>query len=692
MTDRDGQLDDDLRRVPLPGDLPASVRGERLFDDSAIDRLVGRVAVPPGLAERVRRCVEQGTPATGVVDLSRFAAGRPGEQPAAATETPAATTAHTQTALVAAGKLPVGRWRRGLNRALKVAREAGTVAAALALTLLVAAVGMEVSRHLGGPPAARGTRLAQRSTAGTPEAEPRRQREQRPQPTERSRAEAAPAELAQAADDPALEALAIAPAGARDRRNATEPDGRSSPARRDREPAESTTVVRGAPLVAQSWQTTPTMSLVALPQAARRRIPRSPGFDFAFEMAHGEAPFVNPALDHDLSVDRPPLTVATDGFEALLQNGLGRRPRRQPIRVEEILAAVPPPPTLVNEATGPVRLGLHVAPSGRRIGGMPTLLLEAAVYAAGEAAPAAEASQLTLVIDQSVAGDARVWPRICRGLAAVADRLEPAARVTAVLCGPRPRIAIRDAEPAELIAASTAWERLPPAASADLDAGLRLAAKEAASGRTIVVAHAVTLDRGRTNTVDALGEWHRALAVAGGDTVACTPEANAARFVVIDPAAPGPSGGVEPTFGRTGSDAASIRRELLRQVNSRPSLVARHCQLPMWRGTESSGTGSRRSNPLRSKDILESICTPAKLFEPSTRSSPGRWATRACRKRFSPGGQSRADSGGSRFPITVATSGLRARASRPTSDRCCWPPGSVNSPLVPPTTETAAAF
>jgi len=100
-------------------------------------------------------------------------------------------------------------------------------------------------------------------------------------------------------------------------------------------------------------------------------------------------------------------------------------------------------------------------------------------------------------------------------------------------------------------------------------------------GRTIVVAHAVTLDQGRTNVVAALAEWHRALAAGGGDTVTCTPGPNAPRFVIIDPAAPGPSSGAEPTFGRTGSDAASIRRELLRQVTGRPSLVAGHCRLEL---------------------------------------------------------------------------------------------------------------
>jgi hypothetical protein len=100
-----------------------------------------------------------------------------------------------------------------------------------------------------------------------------------------------------------------------------------------------------------------------------------------------------------------------------------------------------------------------------------------------------------------------------------------------------------------------------------------------ASNRTIVVSHAVTLDRSRSAVAEALAEWHRSVAVVGGDRIACLPRANGPRFLIIDPAAAAEANSGEPTFGRTSSDALAIRRELLRQVTGRPSLVASQCRL-----------------------------------------------------------------------------------------------------------------
>jgi hypothetical protein len=96
--------------------------------------------------------------------------------------------------------------------------------------------------------------------------------------------------------------------------------------------------------------------------------------------------------------------------------------------------------------------------------------------------------------------------------------------------------------------------------------------------RTVVVAHSVTLDRGRAAVRRALAGWHHALAVAGGDPLADVPDSGC-RFLIIDPTAPGPAGEDEPTFGRTGLDATAIRRDLIRQVTGRDTLAARQCRL-----------------------------------------------------------------------------------------------------------------
>jgi hypothetical protein len=563
MTDDDRQLDDLLRQLPLPDGLRSRGRLERLFDDDAVDRLVGRVAVPTGLADRVRASLAAaGGRMTGVVDLSRFSAGPAELEPVQPQR---------------------GIWRQ-VRRLRAAAREAAAVAGALGLVLLLAVAGIEVSRRLEGFPAPRdipaenataysgGAAAAGRVAAGQPVGQ---------RSTGRPAASPTPGLPAGTVGGPPRAFPDRPDRGAAERadRIAATGPGLEASGERAAAPPPTPPVVRGAAVTAPEWRQAPTMGTVPIPDASRRAVPRSPAFDFAFEMAHGEAPFIDPAADPALAIDRPPLTLGTDGFDTLLDRGLGRGGRGgQTIRVEEILAAMPPPPAVTTAAAGPVQLGFHAVPSGRTVGGRPTLLLEAAIHAPGRREPEAEPRSVTMIIDQSAAGDPQVWPRCCRGLAAVATQLEPAARVSVVLCGSRPRVAVRDATPAEVVAAARRWERLPPATTADLDAGLELARSEGlASGRTIVVSNAVTLERGRTAVAEALAEWHRAVAAAGGDRLACTPTADGPRFVIIDPAA-GRSGS-EPTFGRTGADAVAIRRELLRQVTGRPSLVAGHCRL-----------------------------------------------------------------------------------------------------------------
>lgn len=568
MTDADRQLDDDLRRVPLPESLRAALTPEALFADAAIDRLLGAVAVPAGLADRVREAARAAdAPArNGVVDLTRFAAGRGGPAPLSR---PAAAAGARQT-----------------HGGLRMVREAGRVAAALGLAFFLAMAGIRVSRWLEGPgltgqTLAAGAERPPNEGHATPT--PRRAAAESTSSTDSLKVAgdnaadggAGPAERGEPERAMASVQQVIPPAN--------EPDP-AAPERllrsQARPPVTGPLRVRGAavPLAAAA----PTaMTVVELPRDARRQVPKSPAFDLEFEMTHGESPFVDPAADARLAIDRPPLTLGTGGFDRLARGETDRRLRgvAARIRAEELLAAMPPPPELVGLGTEPVRLGLVAVRSGRTHNGRPTVFLEAAAFAAGGGRDRDAPLEATLILDQAAAGDALAWPRICRGLAALAGKLEPRDRVSVVLCGPRPRVALRDAAPAALAAAAVNWEALPAATSSDLDAAID-AAREAGllSGRAVVVAHGATLDRCRGQVQELLSSWHRALALTGGDPLASTPP-EGLRFVVLDPATPAPDRDAGPTFGRTSLDAVAIRRDLLRQVTGDDTLVARQCSL-----------------------------------------------------------------------------------------------------------------
>jgi hypothetical protein len=557
MTDPDRQLDDELRRIPLPEHLRASLAPESLFADAALDRLLAAAPVPEGLADRVRSAARSGLARTrnGAVDLTRFSAGHDDRLPA----NPPAP----------------GRFAR--RRTRDWTHDVGRVAAAIGLALLVTVAGIEVSRRLEGPAA------PERRLAVDPQSrEPALANDAWRRPTDEGIARRD--ELGRDGSDPEGEGI-LGEAPADDVASAPwplEPEmpddaGPGSGAA----PAAGPRQVRGAAIPLVEPIGPAMMTMVASPGDTRRTVPRSAAFDVAFEMAHGESPFVNPAADPALAVDRPPLTLRTDGFDVLTLPATGRRSRslRERVRVEEVLAAMPAPESLRAAGSDTMRLGLFAVRSGRSVGGKPTLLVEAAAFAAGQAQRRGGPLAATLILDQAAAGDPRAWPRICRGLAAVSSRLDPADRVSVVLCGPRPRVALRDADPTALAAAAMNWEALPAAASSDLDAAVEAArAAGLLDRRTVIVTHAVTLDRGRSEIRDLLASWHRDLSLTGGDSLSAGPPAGP-RFVILDPAAPAPARDAGPTFGRTSPDTVAIRRELLRQVTGGDTLVARQCRL-----------------------------------------------------------------------------------------------------------------
>jgi hypothetical protein len=574
MTDSDRQLDDVLRGVPLPEQFRASLAPQALFADAALDRLLAAVVVPETLADRVRSAARSGDhrPRDGVVDLTRFT--ELGDDRLPATPTQAATT------------VP-----RRVVRVLGLAREAGRVAAAIGLAVGLAFAGIEASRQLEGPAAPAASVAADAASSGRAASS-----DWRPQPTSaattdpqvagRSLGQDGNGEtpgqplVADGAEDGMSPPWPGDPAGQAAVGQVPELAADFAPeVAIDIDPPAVPTRVRGAAILPAERHRLPTLTVVAAPGVTRRLVSKSAAFDVAFEMAHGESPFIDPAADQALAVDRPPLTLRTDGFEFLTKPDTGRRPRslQERIRVEEVLAAMPAPESLRTTGSNGIRLGLFAVRSGRVLGGRPTLLFEAAAFAAGRPTSRSEPVAATLILDQAAAGDPRAWPRICRGLVAIAERLGPADRISVVLCGPRPRVALREADPAALAAAALNWEALPAAASSDLDASVEAArAAGLLDHRTVIVAHAITLDRGRGEIREMLASWRRGLALSDGEPLACAAAIDP-RFVILDPATPAPDAG--PTFGRTSPDAVAIRRELARQIIGADTLVARQCRL-----------------------------------------------------------------------------------------------------------------
>jgi len=564
MSDDGHLIDEALRNVSLPPDWNGRLRPEVLFADPQIDRLLADVAVPADLGERIRGGFDRqpGRRQDGTIDLGRMAGTVP-----------------------PAGQGVAPRLRRRFRAAVWLSvqpgalgglvREAAAVAASLGLMVLVTMAGIEFSRRLeGGPKVARRGEAARASAAAPSEL-----------PRKFSAPAAAPAPAPALTDGGAAWPPAVAsapmPGGGASGRSpepgANDPDPEAvaeaggSPPSPESAVGEAA-VVRAAP----AWPDPPGspgglgLSTVEIPSAARRSVPRVRGYDLAFEMTTGEQPFVDPAAAASLVVDRPLLTLQTDGFDAVVTARPGTR-----IRAEQVLAAIPPAAVVAPEA-GPLRLDIHEVRSRRKIQGRPTVLLEVAVSAA-PLRPFREAGplRLTLVLDQASAGEPAAWPRICRSLAALAAVMGSEDRVTVVICGPRARVAARAADAGRLAALAADLEWHPGADSSDLDAGLAVADP---GERVVVVAHAVSLDAARDKARRALTEWHAALAVVGGDTLVCEP-VGGIRFVVLDAAAPAPAGRQEPTFGRTGTDAVSIRRAVIGQATGLGTLAAVNCGL-----------------------------------------------------------------------------------------------------------------
>lgn len=556
------RIDEALRSVPVPPGLSDKVRPAELFADAGLDQMLSAVVVPIDLAARIRAAVHTAAPTrrNGALDLTRFAGRLDGE------------------AFPGTGRLiPAARPSRG-RRLSRLAGDMTSVAAALGLVLLLAAGGLEFSRRLENLAAA-----PPRSSGSAPGARPRVEvgsadRGSSARGGMAARAGGQPGiEVVrpEVSPEPAGDTTAPQPPAALAAAIRGEAGQLEEPVGGDLSPAANSAGVRGAAMGLESTTgrlAPPTMTTIEIPTAVRRGVPRVRGYDLAFEMTTGEHPFVDPAADPALAVARPPLTLRTDGYEALVAI---ERPDRTRIRAEEVLAAVPP--AVAPGPDGPpVKLVIHELRGLRTSRGAPTVLVEVAATAGpSRREPAAEPLDVTLVLDQAAGGQPAVWRRVCRALGDLAAQLQPADRVSVVVCGTRPRIALQSAGSDRLAAFARDLEWQAAAEASDLDAGLALAAP---SGRVIVIAHANSLETARGGIREALAAWHSSLSSVAGDTLACTPRGGT-RFIVIDPAAPSPLARGEPGFGRTSPDAVSIRRALIEQATGRSTLVGSRCEL-----------------------------------------------------------------------------------------------------------------
>lgn len=522
------RIDAALRAVPVPDGIAARLDRDTLFDDAAIDRLLVRLDVPAGLAERITAGVFEGNGRRRMIDLD---APWRGEE---------AGVADGRIVWRQGGRL-VARWAAG------VATHGAAVVTALTLAFLLLAAGRELSRRLEPGDA----RTADASTFTSVAV----------------KAPAAPAgHVSGGPPAPSPSATAADPAVAA----ATSAVAAASEAARDDGPDPTPIEIRGAAVglpTTRSTEPTTGMRVIAAPGAAtRRRVPRVRGYDIAFEMAHGEQPFIDPGAAPALAVDRPPLNMRTDSFDALRLMPARRAPSPGSLRVEDVLAAIP-----AAGRTADLRLSMRLVPGLRRTHG--SEFVEVCATAPSRPAVAGPPLEAVVVLDRSTGPAPLTWSWICRGLGRLAGQMGSADRITVVVAGPTPSIAGRRLDTAAVARLADALGRMMPCPAADLDAAFRLAAgcRETADGTLVVVTNADTADRARDEARAAVARW-RANRAGDGESSLSEP-----RFVVIDSTEPADRN--DAAFGRTPADALAIGRAMAREVFRLDSLTATRCRL-----------------------------------------------------------------------------------------------------------------
>lgn len=524
----DAWIDAALRAVEVPPDLAAGLRPERLFDDRTLDRVLVEVAVPAGLSTSVR--------VPDAVVPARDGGGR---------------------IAAPAWSGPTRRWFREL------ARDGMAVALAVGFIVTMFFVGMSL------------TDMATRATA-----EPRLARS----PGSR----AARGEGRAGSEPVEREAVDTTDGGRRGPLDAPPRDiAPDLGLVADQRPAaaETAPAVRTAPMpMVDGFDPRgravagPSRGMQIVPDddagSMRRNVPRMRGFDLAFEMAHGEQPFVDPSIAPDLAIDRPPLSVASDSFDRVWPLPPGRRrvAALAGLRVEHVVAALTPDPAPpgVHEPLVSLSAVRSIRP------GRPTYLVEVRVDTPVEGTDVAHPAgrdDVVVVLDHSAGPDAvPLWVAMCRGVAGAAARLGPAARLTVVVAEPRPRrVAIR-ATAAEIREVCGALEEELPFGSADLDAAVALAEASAAdfgTTRLVVVAESERAERCGGAAATALRRYRAAVARGNDETLA------AASFLLVSGVSDGAdSEGLAAVPGWTLSDPTIVRRRLDAAIVGQPAFVA----------------------------------------------------------------------------------------------------------------------
>ena len=515
------RIDAAVRAVPLPDGLADRLAVESLFDDAALDRVLTRVAVPEGLADRVRNaaCAAE--------------SGRTVNRNLAPRFLPAAA----------------GRHARGGGSATLPA-VAIAVAAVACLVIVVLESGRPFERAGGGSVVV----LAA---------------------TEPAPIGAADVPVGMLADDepPSLDPLeprlvvddAIDQTG-------TELAVDGPDERLVARPAAPT--VRGAAVGAAGPPArSGGMHTVAVHRSeSRRAVPRVAGFDLAFEITHGEPPFIDPRAA-GLAVDRPPLVVDTGSFDLLVparRKHAGGGPAGA-LRTEEILAALPAADR--PRDGGPVVTVRGVQSLRGRHG---TFLVEVGVAAPPLARGPGGRLDAVLALDRYAGSEPLVWPRMCRAAEAVAAQMRPGDQVTLVVGGRSPRAVGERLDADGLRRRARELAATSAEVIADFDATMRAALAEIKSSARplVVVASVESVDRARGEGRDAVNAWLAAAARLGPEA-----DGTATRFVLVDPTEGHVRAPAEPGFGRTPAAAHEMSRAVLAWVFGVPTLALRQARL-----------------------------------------------------------------------------------------------------------------
>jgi hypothetical protein len=590
--DDDQLLDDRVRDVPVPAGIAGRVMPQALFDDAAIDRLLVRVALPAGLHDRVREATaamrEGATLSLPGGSRSSRRAGPSGR----------------------GGGRPESSWPRIRlwPAAMDLLADGGTVAVALSIVALMFFAGTELSRRLAAPAAAP-QRVAVRGPL-----------QQRPESTggatesiggaAESIGGAARVGRSRPQDRDGVGTEEAAPKGSDVANGIPSPSVAAKPAADAFSPAPPPVVGQGGSVEVRA---APAASVLAggdrgiaragirtvplLPGG--RQVPRVRGYDIAFEMAHGESPFVDPSIASALAVDCPPLSLRTDSFDSLIETvrrdrgrPTGRRLRRggtPSVRTEDILAAVPI--SLSDTAWSRAGMGpgpglmINAVHSLRPTPGSLFVEVCAAAPPLPVAATAAEPASLDvmLVLDQSAGPFAALsWQWLCRGLGRVARQMRPGDRVSLVVCGEQPRLVALRADAPTLASLLPELMREPSAIFADFDAAFRLVEavgrREGRAGRVVAVVHADTMERCRREGRAALSSWQADMAAA--DTLSAS---STTEFMLIDqetqPAAETAARTAPVAGERIAADPIAICRGLVERVFGCSTAVATDCRL-----------------------------------------------------------------------------------------------------------------